>query len=87
MRDDIHAVQGQANHFFRYAPERIEYGVNRYQNETRRLYRVLDTQLEKSTSGYLVGDKATIADFAHYGYLHPPFSFSPFPLSYEGECS
>ncbi|KAE9376586.1 glutathione S-transferase [Stipitochalara longipes BDJ] len=58
---------GPTNHFTRYVPERIEYGVNRYQNETRRLYRVLNTQLEKSTSGYLVGNKATIADFAHYG--------------------
>jgi glutathione S-transferase len=64
-------VQGQANHFTRYAPERIEYSVNRYQNETRRLYRVLNTHLEKSTSGYLVGDKATIADFTHYGYFIP----------------
>jgi len=77
-------VQGQANHFTRYAPERIEYGVNRYQNETRRLYRVLNTHLEKSTSGYLVGDKATIADFAHYGYflpfLHPP------PLLVKRKC-
>jgi glutathione S-transferase len=66
-------VQGQANHFTRYAPEHIEYGVNRYQNETRRLYSVLNTHLEKSTSGYLVGDKATIADFAHIGYFSSLF--------------
>jgi hypothetical protein len=32
----------QANHFFRYAPERIKYGITRYQKETRRLYSVLD---------------------------------------------
>ena len=63
-------MQGQANHFNRYAPERIEYGVNRYINETRRLYRVLNTHLEKSTSGYLVGDKCTIADIAHFGYVY-----------------
>ncbi len=62
-------MQGQANHFGRYAPERIEYGVKRYTNETRRLYGVLNTQLEKSTSGYLVGDKCTIADIAHYGWI------------------
>jgi glutathione S-transferase len=60
-------MQGQANHFSRYAPERIEYGVNRYVNETRRLYGVLNTHLEKSTSSYLVGDKCTIADIAHWG--------------------
>jgi len=62
-------MQGQANHFKRYAPEKIEYGINRYTNETRRLYRVMDTQLEKSTSGYLVGDRCTIADFASIGWV------------------
>jgi len=46
----------------------VEYGVKRYVNETRRLYGVLNTQLEKSTSGYLVGDKCTIADIAHWGW-------------------
>lgn len=59
----------QANHFHVYAPERIPYGVNRYQNETRRLYRVLDRHLASSTSGYLVGDRCTIADIAHWGWI------------------
>jgi glutathione S-transferase len=49
-------MQGQANHFYRYAPEKIQYGIDRYINETRRLYRVLDTQLEKNKSGFIVGD-------------------------------
>lgn len=62
-------MQGQANHFFRYAPEKIQYGVDRYQNETRRLYRVLDSHLAESKSSYLVGDKCTIADIAHYGWV------------------
>ena len=62
-------MQGQANHFHRYAPEKIPYGVNRYQNETRRLYGVLDKHLATSTSGYLVGDKCTIADIAHWGWV------------------
>jgi glutathione S-transferase len=31
-------MQGQANHFNRYAPEKIQYGIDRYLNETRRLY-------------------------------------------------
>ncbi|KAG8408082.1 hypothetical protein J3459_018208 [Metarhizium acridum] len=34
-------MQGQSNHFKRYAPEKIEYGINRYGNETRRLYRTM----------------------------------------------
>ena len=62
-------MQGQANHFTRYAPEKIPYGVNRYQNETRRLYGVLNEHLKKKNGGYLVGDKCTIADIAHYGWV------------------
>ena len=62
-------MQGQANHFFRYAPEKIEYGISRYQNETRRLYGVLEQQLASSTSGYLVGEKCTTADLAHFGWI------------------
>ncbi|KAM0802153.1 putative disulfide bond reductase yfcG [Usnea florida] len=62
-------MQGQANHFHRYAPEKIPYGISRYQNETRRLYGVLDRHLAGSASGYLVGDRCTIADIAHYGWV------------------
>lgn len=62
-------MQGQANHFVRYAPEHIEYGVKRYTNETRRLYSVLDKHLAKSKSGYLVGDHVTIADISHWGWV------------------
>ena len=60
-------MQGQSNHFTRYAPEKIQYGLDRYQNETRRLYRVMDTQLARTP--YLVGDKATIADFSCWGWV------------------
>ncbi|KAL8860840.1 MAG: hypothetical protein Q9178_002870 [Gyalolechia marmorata] len=62
-------MQGQANHFFRYAPEKVPYGINRYQNETRRLYRVLDKHLRDAGTEYLVGDKCTIADIAHWGWI------------------
>lgn len=62
-------MQGQANHFSRYAPERIEYGVNRYVNETRRLYGVLDKHLSQSKSGYLVGDHISIADISLWGWV------------------
>lgn len=50
-----------------YTPEPIPYGLNRYQNEARRLYRVLDTQLGKSKSGFIVGDRMTVADIACLG--------------------
>ncbi|GIJ89411.1 hypothetical protein Asppvi_008351 [Aspergillus pseudoviridinutans] len=62
-------MQGQANHFSRYAPERIEYGVNRYINETRRLYSVLNKHLAQSKSGYLVGDHVSIADISLWGWV------------------
>ncbi|KAL6713324.1 Glutathione S-transferase 2 [Lecanora helva] len=62
-------MQGQANHFYRYAPEKIPYGISRYQNETRRLYGVLDKHLATSKSSYLVGEKCTIADIAHWGWI------------------
>ncbi|CAJ0551076.1 Ff.00g110060.m01.CDS01 [Fusarium sp. VM40] len=62
-------MQGQANHFKRYAPEKIEYGINRYTNETRRLYRTLDTHLGETLSGYIVGDKVTIADVSIWGWV------------------
>ncbi|KAI0805808.1 glutathione S-transferase [Xylaria sp. FL0064] len=57
-------MQGQLNHFNRYAPEKIQYGIDRYRAEVRRLFRTLDDALKNSKSGYLVGDRATIADFA-----------------------
>jgi glutathione S-transferase len=50
-------MQGQANHFTRYAPEIIQYGVNRYQNETRRLYGVIDKHLSSNNFEYLTGSK------------------------------
>lgn len=60
-------MQGQANHFFRYAPEKIQYGIDRYQNETRRLYAVLEKRL--ASSEYLVGDRLTIADIVNWSWV------------------
>ncbi|KAI5924392.1 glutathione S-transferase GstA [Camillea tinctor] len=62
-------MQGQLNHFNRYAPEKIPYGIDRYKNETRRLYKTLDTHLQNSTSGYIVGDRCTIADISCWGWI------------------
>ena len=58
----IGPMMGQANHFRRYAPDRIEYATNRYANETKRLFGVADTQLGKTR--YLAGGEYTIADMA-----------------------
>ena len=53
---------GQAHHFRIYAPEKIEYAFNRYTNEARRLYGVMDKRLGQSR--FLAGDEYTIADIA-----------------------
>ena len=53
---------GQAHHFRIYAPEPIDYAINRYSNEAKRLYGVLDKQLAKTE--YLSGGEYTIADIA-----------------------
>jgi len=58
---------GQAHHFRIYAPEKIEYAVNRYTNEARRLYGVMDRQL--ATHRYIAGDEYTIADIAIFPWL------------------
>ena len=52
---------GQAHHFRNYAPEKIEYAINRYTNEGGRLYNVINNRLEDRE--YLAGDYS-IADMA-----------------------
>ena len=60
----IGPMLGQTHHFRVYAPEPIEYAINRYTNETRRLYGVMDKQLGKSR--FLAGNEYTIADIASF---------------------
>jgi len=55
-------MMGQANVFFRYAPEKIPYAIERYQRETKRLLTVLDTQLKKHR--FIAGRDYSIADMA-----------------------
>ena len=62
----IGPMQGQANVFFRYAPEKIQYAIDRYQSETRRLYEVLDTRL--ADNEWLAGDYS-IADIANWSWV------------------
>ncbi|MGH6763122.1 MAG: glutathione S-transferase N-terminal domain-containing protein [Phyllobacterium sp.] len=62
-------MAGQAHHFRQYAPEKIEYGVNRYTNEVNRLYGVMNRRL--ADRRYLGGDDYSIADIASYGWVVP----------------
>jgi len=58
---------GQAHHFRVYAPEKIGYAIDRYSNEARRLYRVMNDQLAKSR--YIAGVDYSIADIAIFPWL------------------
>lgn len=81
LRGRMHALQwlfwqvgglgpmaGQNHHFAKYAPARIPYAIERYRNETNRLYGVLDRELAKSP--YVAGDYS-IADIACYPWIVP----------------
>ncbi|KAL2063033.1 hypothetical protein VTL71DRAFT_6105 [Oculimacula yallundae] len=64
-------MQGQANHFYRLAKERIPYPTQRYVGESERLYGILDAQL--SDRDYLVGPgrgKYSIADIASFSWVN-----------------
>ena len=63
----IGPMLGQAHHFLGYAPERIEYAMNRYRNEANRLYGVLDKRL--AASPYVACGEYTIADMSIMPWL------------------
>jgi len=63
----IGPMLGQCHHFRNYAPEKIEYAINRYTNEAKRLYGVLDRQLAKTP--YVAGKNYTIADIAIWPWM------------------
>ncbi|MBV1731181.1 MAG: glutathione S-transferase family protein [Hydrogenophaga sp.] len=58
---------GQAHHFRIYAPEKIGYAVDRYTNEAKRLYGVMDKQL--SSRKFIAGNQYTVADIAIFPWL------------------
>ncbi|MGD9868492.1 MAG: glutathione S-transferase N-terminal domain-containing protein [Hyphomicrobiales bacterium] len=59
-------MAGQAHHFRDYAPEKIQYGIDRYTNEVNRLYGVMNRRLDGRD--YLAGDYS-IADMASYPWV------------------
>jgi len=62
----IGPMMGQANVFFRYFPEKIEPVIDRYQNECRRLFEVLDTRLGENE---WLADDYSIADIANWCWV------------------
>ena len=62
----IGPMMGQANVFYRYFPEKIQPAIDRYQNESRRLFEVLDTRLGNSE---WLADDYSIADIANWCWV------------------
>jgi GSH-dependent disulfide-bond oxidoreductase len=61
-------MAGQNHHFSQYAPEKIPYAIDRYVNETGRLYAVLDKRLENRE---FIAGRYSIADIAAYPWIVP----------------
>ncbi len=61
-------MAGQNHHFSQYANEKIDYAINRYVNETARLYGVLDKRLADRT--FVAGESYSIADMAIYPWIY-----------------
>jgi GST-like protein len=59
---------GQNGHFLLYAPQPIPYAIERYGNEAKRLYSVLDGQLER-TGAFVAGAEYSIADIASFSWI------------------
>lgn len=74
-------MSGQMGHFNVYAPDKIPYAIDRYNNEVRRLHRVMDKRLAESA--YLGGEEYGIADMASYPWIGAydtlPVDFAAFP--------
>jgi GST-like protein len=66
----IGPMLGQAHHFLQYAPEKIEYAMNRYRNEANRLYGVVEKRLEDNE--WLAAGEYTIADMSIMPWLRFP---------------
>ena len=63
----IGPMMGQANVFYRYFPEKLPSVIDRYQNESRRLFEVIECGLEGKE--WLAADQYTIADIANYCWV------------------
>jgi len=66
----IGPMLGQAHHFLQYAPEKIEYAMNRYRNEANRLYGVVERRLAESK--FVACDEYTIADMSIMPWMRFP---------------
>lgn len=63
----IGPMLGQIHHFRNYAPEKIPYAIDRYVNEGKRLFGVVDRRLAQAR--WLAGDDYSIADIANMPWM------------------
>ena len=74
-------MTGQYGHFNVYAPEKIDYAIDRYTREVQRLLGVLDRRL--AGRAFIAGEEYTIADMAAYPWINPytraPLDLEPYP--------
>jgi glutathione S-transferase len=79
-------MQGQANHFVAYATEKVPYGINRYSNETRRLYGVLEARLKDhewlAAGEYTIAGEPLPATLPIFHDRGPSTSFCVTPVEY-----
>ncbi len=71
---------GQVNHFKKFAPEKIQYAIDRYTNETKRLQKVLETRLqgrEYICGAYSIADIATYPWIAAHEFMGIPIDDMP----------
>ncbi len=61
-------IAGNCNHFRNYAPEKVQYGIDRFTNEVHRLYGVMDTRLKDRD---FIAGAYSIADMASYPWVRP----------------
>ena len=79
MQGGLGPMQGQAHHFVRYANEKIQYGIRRYTDETKRLYGVLNKHLSAGRD-WLAAEQYTIADIACFCWVYEhPWAGAPTP--------
>jgi len=62
-------MAGQAHHFRNYAPEKIDYAIQRYTNEVHRIYNVMERRLGETE--FLAGDEYSIVDIACWPWVKP----------------
>jgi GST-like protein len=76
-------VLGQANHFVLYAKEDVPYAKKRYTDESRRLFGVLDNQLDGKE--FIIGNEYTIADISCFGWANLTLSNPKFKEYYRDD--